>query len=292
MQSVESTRVLFKKEVDLSVDIGLPGVNFVLGDSFRLNQILNNFLSNASKFTSEGEVELKVRLGQKKENNFEVKFTVRDTGIGMSNSTVSKLFKPFEQADSSLARQFGGTGLGLVIAQRLIRMMNGEVHVWSALGEGTVFSWTIWLVHSEEPSERNSAYFDLETNKVPQNVRSILLVEDNKYNQIIISKLLQMNTYKVSVADNGKEAVKCAKSEKYDAILMDFQMPEMDGITATKHIRNLGISTPVIGLTANADEFSRADAIESGMCRLVMKPVNAVDLRLAIEKSLEEVTAS
>lgn len=102
MQSIENNRVLFKKEVQLNVDIGLPGVNFVLGDSFRLNQILNNFLSNAAKFTARGEVELRVRVGEKKRDKFEVKFRIRDTGIGMSKDTLKRLFQPFEQALNTL----------------------------------------------------------------------------------------------------------------------------------------------------------------------------------------------
>lgn len=147
----------------------------------------------------------------------------------------------------------------------------------------------IKLKHAEEPPSRNSGHFDVSGIAPPLTKRKVLLVEDNKMNQAIISKLLEMHCYEVTTADNGKEAVKSIQSANFDVVLMDFQMPVMDGITATKKIRELKIMTPIIGLTANADEFAQQESTAAGMCGLIMKPVKGNELKTKIEKTLDEL---
>ncbi len=244
------------------------------GDPFRINQIINNYLSNAIKFTERGSVTLKVTLHG---NN--IKLTVRDTGIGISPQGLEKLFIDFSQVDASTSRQFGGTGLGLAISKKLANLMGGDVGVSSEENQGSEF----WVLIPNRPSEKveKSEQTTAIQNPAVQS-RHILLVDDNLINRQIGLKVLEKLGHKVELAENGKEAIALFLADmepEIDLILMDCQMPEIDGFQTTIEIRKLNAKIPIIALTANTSEEDRQKAIESGMNDFLSKPFKVGDIQ-------------
>jgi len=293
---IESNSVLIRPGVELISDIQLESVPTVLGDSHRVSQILLNFFSNAAKFTSSGSIRFSARINEfiptpsrdpsDSGNKMVVlEFRCRDTGIGITLETMQGLFKPFKQADSSTTRKFGGTGLGLAITHSLVSAMGGQITLYSTLGSGSEFVWTLkFNCASQSKSPTSLGKEDGLINRV-DNLRrrlKVLLVEDNEFNQLIISKILVNLSCDVILANNGLEAVQIASKSSFDIILMDIQMPIMDGYEATKCIRQAtkdktqGI--PIVGLTANADQRTRETCISYGMSEVVTKPIQAATL--------------
>ncbi len=248
----------------------------LVGDALRLNQILNNFVSNAIKFTSAGGVTLSVRLLEDAGERVHLRFEVADTGIGIAQEDRNRLFEAFEQADASTTRRFGGTGLGLAICQRLARILGGEVGVDSVLGEGST-----WFERGSATGASAAEPPAVGSDDVGESLRRrhagcrILLAEDNAINQEILVELLGDLSFSVDVAGDGAEAVRLAGSFAYDLILMDMYMPEMDGLEATRRIRQLpaGGRVPIVALTANAFEEDRRRCLEAGMDDHLAKPV-------------------
>jgi len=242
----------------------------VLGDSHRLRQVLNNILSNALKFTLEGSIILEVR------GNPEVRFSVTDTGIGIPKDKLQEIFSPFSQADSSTTRRFGGTGLGLAIAHRLVNLMGGELVLDSTVGKGTCFAFTLFL--REEAAAAPDAAPAAEAPEHPgRNSACILLVEDTPVNQALGRSILRKAGYQVSLAKDGVEALEMMEKERFSLVLMDMQMPRMDGLEATRRIRALerqrnGFHIPVVALTANAMDSDRQRCLEAGMDAFLAKP--------------------
>ena len=258
-------------EKDLELKHTLPRLNFshILVDGPRLLQVLKNLLSNAVKFTRTGSVALSISLQDQKDQSARLSFTVSDTGIGIAPDQQRDLFNAFTQADSSNAREFGGTGLGLAISYELIAKMGGKLQVTSTPDSGSEFFFdlTVPVVAALMPR----------TNDQP--VR-ILLTEDNPVNQQVAQKMLTRLGYVVDVASDGKEAVEIAASGDYPIILMDVQMPGMDGISATHAIRALeGVPQPkIIALTANSHPEDRERCLEAGMDGFLAKPVRMEEL--------------
>ena len=260
---------------------------FVVGDPLRLSQIINNLLSNALKFTENGSVVVDVKLKAIQEQNVQIDFSVTDTGIGMDDSTVSTIFEAFTQASSETSRKYGGTGLGLAITQKLIELYGSKIHVESELGKGTRFFFSINFAKVAGNSA-NTINKEAEYNFTPFVGQTILLVEDNNVNRVIAKKFLSGWNLKVETAENGLVAVKKIQLQPFDLVLMDLQMPEMDGYQAAKEIRNFEIepynSIPIIALTAS----SKADVYEnifiSGMNDFISKPFNPIDLHEKIKK--------
>ncbi len=215
------------------LDDKLP--TWLLGDEHRLRQVLINLVGNALKFTEKGEVNVSVKLVGVLGNQCRVRFSVQDTGIGISETAQARLFEAFTQADGSTTRQFGGTGLGLSISKKIIELMHGKLQLASTLGEGSRFFFDIMLTKTDSPISIPSHA----TVNTPVSVegKKLLLVEDNKINQLVAGKLLEKFGYAYDIAENGIEAVDKARSNHYDAILMDCQMPVLDGFEATKRIR-------------------------------------------------------
>ncbi len=257
----------------------LPAV--VSGDLSRLRQVLINLVGNALKFTAQGSVTLTITPVEENSDGWRIRFAVTDTGIGISKEAQEKLFEAFTQADSSTTRKFGGTGLGLSISKKLINLMQGELAVSAELGKGSTFFFIINLGKSNEiitQITKTSTGNEVKSN----HEKTVLLVEDNKINQLVASKLLQKFGYAYIIAENGEEALKALAERAFDVILMDCQMPVMDGFEATQTIRLMeektGEHIPIIGLTANALDGDRARCLDCGMDDYSTKPIKISEL--------------
>jgi len=271
-----------------------PGLNGVyIGDYGRIQQILNNLISNAIKFTNKGSVCLKVeKLNENKDKDL-LRFAVEDTGIGISSQDMDKLFISFSQVDGTYTRKYGGTGLGLIISKKLAELMNGEIYVESIKGKGSTFSLTINIDkfnNAESPKEIDKK--DFYDNNIASISRKILIVEDNEANQKVLNRMCSQMNYKVKVAGDGKEALEILNNERFDAILMDIQMPIMDGVEATRIIRKnekkTGEHIPIIALTAYALKGDREKFLNLGMDDYLPKPVIMEMLYKCIEKSVSK----
>ncbi len=264
------------------IDRDVP--RFFKGDAVRISQILLNMGSNAVKFTDKGEVAIRVLLADDSEYFSVIRFTVSDTGIGISPDSVNNLFKPFSQVHTENKSLYGGTGLGLLISKRLTEMMGGEIGVESEQGKGATFWFTVVLEKGEEVPEKFT-----EPGQVPESTKSlhILLAEDNLFNREIVLNILKKHT--IVVAENGRQALDALKKEKFDLILMDVQMPKMNGIEATTVIRDPlsdipDHDVPIIAMTAFAMKGDREKCLTAGMNGYVSKPVDPKKLADAINE--------
>jgi len=278
-----------KLQVLLDVDPRMP--RFALIDPIRVKQILTNLLSNAVKFTAQGEVELKVRFDYYSEKEGKFTFSVRDTGIGIAESQKDKLFKAFSQADSSTTRKFGGTGLGLIISDLIAREMGSKIHFMSKAGRGSTFFFD--LVTEAEDGEPIEMIHEVpETENLLSSGCKILLAEDVEMNLLMMQALLStlLPESEVIVAKNGKQAVEMTIEHSPDLILMDVQMPEMDGIEATRVIRALEqkelCEIPIIALTAGVLREEQEKCLIAGMNEIMTKPINPDKFRLLLRKYL------
>ena len=254
----------------------------LVGDSNRIGQILINLLGNAIKFTEEGEVRLTTSV-----NGKWLQFVVKDTGIGMTKEEQSKLFQKFEQADRSISRRFGGSGLGLYISFNLVQMMGGEISAVSMKGAGSTF--TLKLPYMK--SETQVAATAQKSNSPALNRKfkgNVLVVEDTPALQMLLRRILEAMGVRVTTADNGQKAVDLITDHAYDLILMDMQMPVMDGIEATRVLRMRGVSTPVYALTANVMVKHREQFEEAGCDGFLGKPIDKESLRNVLSQHLDE----
>ena len=262
-----------EKGLSLNLETGAENSVWVKGDAVRLGQILLNLLGNAIKFTSQGSVTLKLDRLPARGGRVPIKISVRDTGVGLDPETLGILFTPFTQADGSTARRFGGTGLGLSISKRLVNLMGGEIGVESHQGVGSTF----WFSLELEVSMENRA---IPTEPERQEARTasgkmILVAEDNAINLVVISRMLKALGHEVRPVANGVEALDAFLRETFDLILMDCQMPEMDGLQASRAIRELekksGRHVPIVAVTANAMSEDRRLCLEAGMDAFLTK---------------------
>jgi len=247
------------------IDPGLP--RRVVGDPTRLRQILLNFLGNAVKFTEAGGIVVEMVCQIRSEGLARLQFTVSDTGIGIPVPVQRRLFTAFTQADSSITRRFGGTGLGLAICQRLVTLMGGMIGLQSTPGEGSSFWFSVTLPLAVETHSEPEAAQPLSLRPL-----SVLLAEDNAVNRKVAEAILQHAGHKVRSVGDGRQAVEAAAEDRFDLILMDMQMPEMDGLEAARKLRQAGCSLPIVALTANALHEDRERCREAGMDGYVPKP--------------------
>ncbi len=278
-------------DLQFSIDEQLPAK--LIGDPLRITQVLTNLLSNAIKFTQAGKVELNIHTMQQSDAQVQLCFSVQDTGIGLSAAQQAQLFQPFAQADTSITRKYGGTGLGLCISQRLVELMHGSpIRVESEQGEGSLFSFELTLtIDQSDPLQTQistEAPMTVEAPITLQPLRGfrILLVEDNPVNQVVAQALLSRMELSVTVVSDGKQAVEMLKATDFDLILMDIQMPVLDGYQATQQIRQFNTAIPIIALTAAALVEDKQKAIASGMNDHLSKPINIAKLQVMLTQYL------
>ena len=282
-----------EKKLALRVRVEPGSPEWVKGDPVRLRQILINLLGNAVKFTAQGEVAVSVAPMTEWLQGIGVRFSVSDSGIGIPPEKQRLIFEPFRQADGSTTRKYGGTGLGLAISAQLVRMMGGRIWVESEPGRGSVFHFTAQFapVEAGEIPRISDSAGDSAVQDQPAPSLRILLAEDNLINRKIAIRMLESQGHRVTTAENGRECVERFREGGYDAILMDVQMPEMDGFEATQAIRELEAATggriPVIAMTAHAMKGDRERCLAAGMDGYVSKPVAAEDLRKALQEAME-----
>jgi len=264
-----------------------------VADSMRLRQVLLNLLGNAIKFTHQGEVRL--NLADYIDNNYQawLQFEVIDTGIGMSDHQQQKLFQAFSQADTSITRKHGGTGLGLVISQRLIELMGGDaIEVESKLGQGSCFRFRLPVALASEEQKSKLKQQDNVIQAQDKLTGHVLLVEDNEINQEVANNQLQDLGLQVTLAENGQLALDLIKQHHFDLVLMDIQMPIMDGYQATRAIREFDQDTPIIALTAAAMIEDKKKALAAGMNGHLSKPINLEELRLLLSNYLLSINTA
>lgn len=276
----------------LKFDNNIP--KYIIGDPLRIKQIIMNLINNSLKFTSEGHVEVNFAIQSKSEKHISLNIEVKDTGVGIASEKLDEIFLAFHQADSSTTRKYGGTGLGLAICNKLAEMMGGKILVESQIGVGSKFTLNcpFDIANTEEIKilSTSSVIFN-SGDKIQSNQSlslNILLAEDNEINQKIAASFLKKMGHTVSVASNGLQALDKFNSQKFDLILMDIQMPEMNGYDATRAIRDLEkilkTRTPIIALTAHALRGDKEKCIQNGMNDYISKPLFYDDLQTIITK--------
>ena len=282
---------LKQKKIDFLIKIDDDVPKYIIGDQVRLNQIILNLTGNAIKFTKRGGISIVAKMLKENETDIFIKFAIIDTGIGIPNDKLKTIFSSFSQASTNTTRKYGGTGLGLTISKKLVELQEGKIEVESIVKEGSVFSFYIKFKKISKNRQKiinNNQNIDLLENyknileKDEKNKISVLLVEDNKINQLLASTILKRNKFLVEIAENGNIALDMLKTKTYDIILMDLHMPELDGYDTTIYIRenldNNKKNIPIIALTAAAVKAEVDRCFEVGMTDFISKPFKPKDL--------------
>lgn len=291
-KDVTATLTLFRqrasdKQLELIAEIDpVLRTRRVRIDGHRLRQVISNLLSNAVKFTDRGRVTLSACVEAQQDDGLDVRFVVTDTGIGMDAVQQSRLFQPFIQVDGSAARRATGTGLGLSISSQLVRLMGGQLEVSSAPGQGSQFAFSLRLPGVEKPPARPEPAAPKACTRIP-GLQRALIVEDQPVNVLILQRVLEQFSLEVDVAATGPAGVDMARQSPYDLIMMDVQLPELDGTEATRRIRAHGQQPPpyIIALTANAFEADRQRCADAGMDDFVAKPFSRDDIQQALDRA-------
>lgn len=266
-----------QKGITLQLNSTLSTNNYVLGDEGKSSQILTNLLGNAIKFTDSGSISINLKSNIYKGKQA-ITFSVTDTGIGIDNNKIQSILSPFVQSDASFSRRYGGAGMGLAISQALVHLIGGELEITSELHQGSTFSFTLQLESTSAPLKISDEHT---LNNTKHQAATILLVEDSPSNQMIAKAILAKNGFNVATANNGKEAVAALENTSYDLILMDLQMPEMNGFEACTCIRDLHNNKsdiPIIAMTANVSQQDQVQCLSVGMDDFLTKPINKMKM--------------
>ncbi|HIJ95144.1 MAG TPA: response regulator [Desulfuromonadales bacterium] len=278
------------RQVQLTVSVAEECPTLLSGDGAKLRQILLNLVSNAVKFTPHGSISVELNVSTRTASGLSLQILIRDTGIGMTKEVCQKIFDPFTQADSSTSRSYGGTGLGLAITRKLVELMGGRISLSSEPGIGSSFALDLPFGIARQEEIRKTAETTVNP-ELPRTSLSILLAEDVPINQELATIVLEQMGHRVTLAVNGAEAVEQFGNNSFDLVLMDMQMPLMDGLQATRAIREQeqrsGRRTPIIAMTANASENDRQNCLASGMDDFIVKPVRAE----LLQKTLAQFSA-
>ncbi|MBT3471912.1 MAG: response regulator [Gammaproteobacteria bacterium] len=277
LEQVSSITLFKGREKGLTMSLERdPDLSFLKGDPTRLRQGLINLINNAIKFTEEGGVAVVASVKEQSEDVITLQFRVEDSGIGICEAQQLRLFKPFSQAERSTTRKYGGTGLGLSISKQLVEGMGGEIGVESELGVGSTFFFTLPFKRGYELPPSQQGYSEDQSSNLPLEGMQVLVVEDNRTNQIVTEQLLLDEGAEVTIAEDGVVALEVAQQQRYDLILMDIQMPRMDGYEATRQLRKRYSEQelPIIALTANAMKGDREQALAVGMNDYLTKPID------------------
>lgn len=266
----------------------------VIGDSERLQQVILNLLSNSVKFSEDSDIIITVKPVMQSEEKIKLEFRIKDSGIGIGEDVKKILFQPFFQGDSSFSRRFGGSGLGLAICKNLVEMMQGEIGVESETYTGSEFYFTAeFQIQKPQISTLNDIQMDNKKSvlKYEGNTYKILVVEDEIINQKLVRKILEKYGHTVTICGNGAEAIESFSNSKFDVILMDIQMPVMNGIEATLIIRKAekktGSYIPIIAMTANAFASDKEKCFDVGMDEFISKPININEMMYKIHTKIE-----
>jgi signal transduction histidine kinase/CheY-like chemotaxis protein len=262
-----------RKGLTLGCTVAADVPRALAGDPVRLRQVLLNLVGNAIKFTSSGGID--VTVSRESGDGIELRFSVADTGIGVPEEKRHAIFEPFRQADNSVTRRYGGTGLGLAISARLVQMMGGRIWLESETGGGSTFS---FMARFEPAPAREAAVLNPEPHINAARPLRVLLAEDNRVNQMVAARALRRAGHEVVLVENGREAVESCCGSEFDVVLMDVQMPEMDGLDATRAIRARGNRTTIMALTACAMKGDREQCLAAGMDGYFTKPIRIPEL--------------
>jgi|GEM_PF-1316617 len=276
-----------KLKINIYIDFAL---NFhLIGDQNRLRQIILNLVNNAIKFTEKGQIEISADIVSQSDSEADIMISVADEGIGVPEDKLELIFSPFCQADGSVTRKYGGTGLGLSISNELVRLMGGDkIRVENRVNGGSNFYFTIKFKKAgSAPNENRNSLQHEKNENISQFKYKVLLVEDNFSNAKLATKILNASGHKVALAENGRVAVDLISRDCYDVVLMDIQMPEMDGHEATRKIRELGYQTPIIAMTASVLKGSFEACMASGMDGYIAKPINIFEFEPEIIRVVE-----
>jgi signal transduction histidine kinase/CheY-like chemotaxis protein len=254
-----------------------PRIPRLTGDPTRISQVLTNLAANAIKFTKMGQVTVRIVLVQRDENSACVSFAVRDTGIGMAAAELAVIFEPYAQANRQIRSSYGGTGLGLAITRSILKLLNSELLVASTPGRGTEFSFTLNLPVAQAAEQKPRI------GSISMPALRVLIAEDNDINSIVLERILQSWAVKFQFARDGKEALQAAREREFDLVLMDVQMPVLDGIEATRQLRQLNTALPVYGITADTSEATVESALSAGMNGVLPKPFRQDQLLSILE---------
>ncbi|MDB3926263.1 ATP-binding protein [Porticoccaceae bacterium] len=273
------TREASNKNLSLNIDLDNTVPVYLFGDPVRLAQVISNVLNNAIKFTESGSIGLAITIQQSNQDKVVLKFVITDTGKGIAKPKIPSLFDPFIQEDTSINRRYGGSGLGLSIAKRLVVAMGGDINIDSEVGQGTTVAFTCEFTHNE------NAIAAKQIEDINQQLAgdmlsgvSILVAEDNEFNQQLLVKLLEHHGAVCKVANNGQEAINMSAADIFDVILMDLHMPIVDGMEATKNLaKNVG-SPPIIGLTADITDSVKRQLMDAGAKSVQQKPIDEIKL--------------
>ncbi|MEJ5052835.1 response regulator [Sphingobacterium sp. MYb382] len=274
------------KKLDFEVDIDNKLPTYIKSDQLRLQQIIYNFISNSLKFTEKGKITLRVEVLSQEQDNYRIKFTVKDTGIGVKAESLKKIFIAFEQGDDGITKKFGGTGLGLAIVKRLADLLHGEVTAESTFGEGSEFSFEATFEKGEEYPIDKQIKNPMSATMERFSGIKVLVAEDNDLNSFMLVHMLESWGCEIDTVKNGREAVEHINRKDYDLIMMDTHMPVMSGFEAIKEIRKhkdaVKTFVPIITISASVLEHEQAEAYEVGADAVIGKPFNPTDLHKKI----------